>query len=284
MRSLDDVSESTRRQRRWALNDLLAYAPSPGLALGHDLTPDRVSAWLVQAAQERGGSLASLRARASAVRALARHALETGALCAEDVAELERVLELPAPTRAHAKGSNAVGELLSYAAWERRPYGVHPDVWARFAAHIHLLSATGAAERALSRLQVADLDMLHGTVRLPDHDRPHPVGKTTIAVVRSWLERRKEIVSQLEGSDPGALWVRVRPSGDRHGDRTHQAGLPISQRGLRWAFQDTRDQLAAHHPDFAHVEIRAIRAHRQPVATTKGTEPRNGGSVPSEVG
>jgi hypothetical protein len=138
------------------------------------------------------------------------------------------------------------------------PWGVPPAVWARFAAHVHLLAATGAGENDLARLRVEDLGhgnevvtLRTGAVRLSD-----PARRT----VDVWLAARAAVVRQLEGTDPAALWIRIHPGKDPRTGVIAPAGLAISARGLRLSFQSVRAALAAEDPRVADVTVRDVRA------------------------
>ena len=170
------------------------------------------------------------------------------------------------------RGRSAVDRLLTSAAGPC-PYGVHPDVWVRFGAHVHLLASTGATESVLASLTRSSVNLAARTVQLaPDRD-PVTLDSRCVAILSSWLQHRAEVVQMLEGTDPGQLWIRVRPAGDRRGGPVRPAGMPISVRGLRLAYQSTRDILAVHDPDLADVEIRAVRAHHQHPAPGHATDP-----------
>jgi hypothetical protein len=76
-----------------------------------------------------------------------------------------------------------------------------------------------------------------------------------------WLADRAVLASLLRGSDPGALWLRVRPSTDLRTGALRPAGLPLSDRGLRLAFTTTLAVLALEDRDLEDLSTAAVRAY-----------------------
>ena len=244
-----DAAPSTVRQRRWALRDLQAFADDRagpgGSTAGHALEARTLQDWLASRADS---TVSAQRARASAARALA--AFMRDHLAATDLAEARGSLPLPAAPRADRSADRGRALLAATAAGRPRP--VLPEVWARFVAHVRLLAATGAGEDALARLRVAEAA---GSNVL---GRPVPDGARH--AVQAWLLVRSEVVSGLQGSDPGSLWVRVHAGADRRTGHIAPAGLAISARGLRLSFTTVRDALAASGHRVGDVQVRDVRA------------------------
>ncbi|MGV8967986.1 MAG: hypothetical protein ACOH2F_17135 [Cellulomonas sp.] len=226
-------SESTMRQRRWALRDLLTFAgeqpDAARLSAPSLLDADLLTAWVSTAQHDpvAPASQAGLRARAGAARALdafarAEHLLGPG----EGAPSAD--LTLAAPPSPVETDRSAARHLLTVAAGSP-PWPVHPGVWARFAAHAHLSAATGAGDNALAAMTIADLATTATAGSTAGGDR-------TRLTVERWLEVRSGLVGELEGSDPGALWLRVHPSTNRRTGQVAPAGLAITVRGLRLAF------------------------------------------------
>ncbi len=355
--TLGATSPSTQRQRTWALRELLAHpgASSPAALL----TPTHVRSWLDAAATaDPPASLPGLRARASAARALAQHGERTAALPAGTSDALAPVLRMPAPPLAPGPDPDPVRRLLVAAHPDARPLAVHPAVWTRFCAHVHLLALTGEREDVMATLRVEDvaagptLDNSHtshaeppvrsspsGPVRSTavepgshidgdavtpplfsdaggddaaeeadeaplgagevwppegpadaDADRdpgtgPLPgaavaavagthvriqtglsprswrLGEPARAAVSGWLADRALLAALLRGSDPAALWLRVRPSTDLRTGALRPAGLPVSDRGLRLAFTTTLAVLALEDRSLADLSTAAVRAY-----------------------
>ncbi|WP_170131477.1 hypothetical protein [Quadrisphaera granulorum] len=367
--TLGATSPSTQRQRTWALRELLAHAPASPTAA---LAPVPVRAWLDTAATaDPPASLPGLRARASAVRALTQHAEHTGAVPPGTAASLAGVLRMPAPPLAPGPDPDPVRRLLIKAHPDARPLAVHPAVWTRFCAHVHLLALTGEREDVMAGLRLRDVaaappdtpehsahdtpiehflqtadaseshtrqggvdsrssdgshidgesvtpplfddsptsshtssqgDVPYGDVSQGADSDPGDAGdvvlderaadgwparshRTAPAVathvrieaglaprswklpepartaLSGWLADRAVLASLLRGSDPGALWLRVRPSTDLRTGALRPAGLPLSDRGLRLAFTTTLSVLALEDRDLEDLSTAAVRAY-----------------------
>jgi hypothetical protein len=248
---LERASPSTQRQRAWALRDLVAFTTTHGRlraplgAPGSLLDPALVRDWLHAAATaEPPASLPGLRARASAVRALARTGELTGACSPATGAALAPVLRLPAPGPATHAAPDPVRRLLSLADPDAGPRGVLPPVWARFCAHAHLLALTGEREDVMATLPVHAADGLTLSVTAGLHPRSWTMPALARTALTAWLTHRAALVAPLRGSEPTALWVRARPSADHRTGAVRPAGLPLSDRGLRLAFTSTVALLA----------------------------------------
>ncbi|MBC3761134.1 hypothetical protein ACUN7V_02130 [Quadrisphaera oryzae] len=397
--TLGATSPSTQRQRTWALRELLTWTQgtpgaTPGTSSGGTgapasptpaavLAPEPVRAWLDAAATaDPPASLPGLRARASAVRALTQHAETTGALPVGAAAALAAVLRMPAPPLAPGPDPDPVRRLLVKAHPDARPLAVHPAVWTRFCAHVHLLALTGEREDVMATLRLADVtthasqdddtssishvgsdDLTppvphassqnsHGADVTSSSSLPHidrasgshidgdavtpplfpdasddtsddtsddasgetdvvlagaavdagagwpsrlrpegtagsegPGGSAALAVathvrvqtglsprtwklpepartaLSGWLADRAVLASLLRGSDPSALWLRVRPSTDLRTGALRPAGLPLSDRGLRLAFTTTLGVLALEDRDLEDLSTAAVRAY-----------------------
>ncbi|TXR56667.1 hypothetical protein [Quadrisphaera setariae] len=386
--TLGSTSPSTQRQRTWALRELLAWVePSGASSPTTALAPQPVRAWLDTAATaDPPASLPGLRARAGAVRALTQHAETTGAVPVGTAAALAGVLRMPAPPLAPGPDPDPVRRLLIKAHPDARPLAVHPAVWTRFCAHVHLLALTGEREDVMATLRLADVTTSAAPSSTPAdttdsttdsrgtshsrsantsqdggdltgvrkdgfladaHTSPHPphidpvsgshidgdavtpplftenshdgsrpdsreglppegeesdaalapaavdagagwerpegwAGTAVATHVRietglaprawklpepartalsGWLADRTVLASLLRGSDPGALWLRVRPSTDLRTGALRPAGLPLSDRGLRLAFTTTLAVLALEDRDLEDLSTAAVRAY-----------------------
>ncbi len=278
--TLTAASPSTVRQRRWALRELLAHAagpdgpePLPGRdPVGALLSPDLVTAWVDAAATDEAhpASLPGLRARASAVRALAAHAEELRLAPTGTLDALVTALAMPAPVPVPRTRADQVRRLLARAVPGRYPGAILPEVWARFCAHTHLLALTGAREDVMAGLALDAVDAggpagsgalrQVTTVDLAGTHRWELEGHARTAV-RAWLDHRGRVVAGLQGSDPKALWVRIRPASDRFGGALRPAGLKISDRGLRLSFTTTTALLALVDRGLEEVTVADVRAY-----------------------
>ncbi|MGN8245626.1 hypothetical protein ACTHAM_002750 [Cellulomonas soli] len=254
-----EASPATRRQRRWALDDLLAFAADhagrPGPAAAQVLREDVLQTWIARPGESgQAPSVASARARASAARALTRYAVEHRLLTpADDGPELR----LPAP--APAGVDRGAGVLLLDRAAGPPPWAVPAAIWARFSAHVHLLAATGAAERELALVTLDALGPQLRSIRLPELGVVELGDRATRSLTR-WLSVRNAAVESLQGSDPRTLWIRLHPGKDHRTGAIAPAGLTISSRGLRLSFGTVRDALGATEPRLAGATVRDVRA------------------------
>lgn len=251
--AISAATGSTRRQRRWALADLVSFTgPVPAVQA---LSGPSLQAWLVdRAGPARTTPLPSLRARASSARALLDHAVEFGILTRQQSADARALLALPAPTQVAEAAPDAAVRRLLTASVSDAPAGITYANWDRFGAHLRLLAQTGLPERALAHVRLEDL--AGKTLTLPGGT--WTLTQPTNRAVAQWLERRASIVDALQGSDPGALWLRVAPAGRPDGS-TAPAGLPISQRGLRMAFATCVAALRAEDEQLDDIDIASVR-------------------------
>ena len=79
--------------------------------------------------------------------------------------------------------------------------------------------------------------------------------------LNGWLRDRAVLAALLQGTDPGALWLRVRPSTDLRTGALRPAGLPVSDRGLRLAFTTTLTVLALEDPGLGDLSTANLRAY-----------------------
>ncbi len=295
--TLDQASPSTRRQRAWALGELLTHAGEqlPGAPL---LGPAAVTSWVDTAAAEpRPASLPGLRARASAARALARYAEATGAAPPGTWDAIAAALRLPAPAPTPRTKHDRVRHLLTRAHPDLSPGGVLPAVWARFCAHTHLLALTGAREDVMAGLDLHAVTAATTTpaapvtpntpaaqatpttpgtaVRTTDLAGEHRValpGPARLAL-GAWLQARAGVVAALRGTEPTALWVRVRPSTDHRSGSLRPAGLPLSDRGLRLSFTTTLALIELSEPAVRDLTVADVRGYGRRATDTTHTAP-----------
>jgi hypothetical protein len=173
----------------------------------------------------------------------------------------------------------ALGYLLSPADTERllrdlavrRPLGANAATALRTAAVAALVADTDRPVLELARLSVRALH-LDGEARVDLPDGPRPLRDPTVQVLQRWLGARAEIIAELEGSDPGHLWIPTKPGRPRGGREPVKPGLtPAAVRTLH----------AAHRTLVSHVlgvPLRpgAIRA-QGPSRTAQAARPGDSG-------
>lgn len=84
----------------------------------------------------------------------------------------------------------------------KRPTGANAATSIRTAAAAVLVASTGRTVPELHRLRTTDLDLAQRVVHLDIE--PHPLDARR-------LDTREHITRQLQGSDPGHLWIPAKP-------------------------------------------------------------------------
>ncbi|MEW1657907.1 hypothetical protein [Streptomyces sp. NPDC093707] len=108
----------------------------------------------------------------------------------------------------------------------RRPTGANAATAIRTAAVAALVAATGRTVPELHKLNVADVDLERRPVPVVEIPTgPCPLDKHTSEILRRWLEVRANITAELEGTDPGYLWIPTKPGRARHGIEPPKPGL-----------------------------------------------------------
>jgi hypothetical protein len=213
-------------------------APPPGAAAmtaGELMDPARAAAWLADAAAgrtrtrgtSRGREAAaypnSMRSRADTWNGFAEFLGLPGRLAASKPADGFRL-----PPRE--------AEKLVHDLAVRRPVLANKVTALRTAAVAAIVADTGHGVPELASLQVSALrlDASPPTARVGEES--FPLGAETVHVVSRWLSARAEIIAALDGSDPGHLWLPVKPGRPRGGDPPVKPGLlPAAVRTLHHA-------------------------------------------------
>ena len=188
-------SEATVRGYRSDLLDLAAHVPT-----FRQFTLPALRAWLARAVAA-GRSRATLARRTASVRAFSGWALRQGHIDADVAARLVT----PKVTRPLPEVLNATraGEFVGNAASRDEME------FLRDSAMLELLYATGVRVAELTGIDVKDVDLTRGTVRVRgkgDKERVVPFGRAAADAVRQWLDHGRP---ELAGETP-ALFVGVR--------------------------------------------------------------------------
>jgi integrase len=136
-------------------------------------------------------------------------------------------LHLPYPPSGHGdrlEPEQAYKLLRTLAV--RRPTGANAATAIRTAAVAAVSAATGHTVPRLQPLNVSDVDLERRpvpVVTVADFD--HPLDKHTVEIVRRWLDVRAGITNELEGTDPGFLWIPTKPGRARAGVEPPKPGL-----------------------------------------------------------
>ncbi|MGW1807210.1 hypothetical protein [Streptomyces sp. NPDC002078] len=108
----------------------------------------------------------------------------------------------------------------------KRPTGANAATAIRTAAVAALVAATGHSLPKLHPLNVTDLDLERRPFPVVTIDGvDHPLDKHTAEIERRWLDVRSGITKELEGTDPGYLWIPTKPGRARGGVEPPKPGL-----------------------------------------------------------
>lgn len=230
-------ADTTQRIRRHFLDEYLGHAEQAAgaeITAGELMDPARTDAWLSDAAEGRTRTRNTLRGReAAAYRNSMRVRIDSYNAFAA-------FLGLPA--RRHSQPP-AAGYRLSPADTERllrdlalrRPAYADAATALRTAAVAAVVADTGRDVPELARLTLRDLH-LDGRACVDLADGACPLSKQAVQVLTRWLGARAVIIAELQGSDPGYLWIPVKPGRPRGGRPPVKPGLkPAAVRTLHHA-------------------------------------------------
>ena len=226
-------SPTTCRIRQRYLEEYLAHARAAAgtgsgatqLTVRELMEPDRADAWLADAAagklrtrNTRYGPEAAATANSMRVRTDSWNAF------AQFLGWTERLTPPPPEPGFHLTPSDTEGLLHDLSA--RRPIGSNYATSVRTAAMAALVADTGRGVPELAALNVAALH-LDGEPRidLDGEEDPVPLSDASAQILTRWLNVRGEIVAELQGSDPGHLWVPTKPGRPRGGEPPVKPGL-----------------------------------------------------------
>ena len=260
---------TTQRIRRHFLDEYLQHAQQAagtvGITTGELLDPARADAWLSDAAAGKTRTRNTLRGRdAAAYQNSMRVRIDSynsfaEFLCLPD----RRDSQQPAPGY---RLTPADTERLLHDLAVRRPIHANATTCLRTAAVAALVADTGRSVPELARLSVRALH-LDREARVDLADGPCPLGGPTVQILTRWLAARAVIIAELEGSDPGYLWIPTKPGRPRGGREPVKPGLtPAAVRTLH----------AAHRTLVSQVFGTPLRpgALRAPGASRPGRLPR----------
>jgi len=229
---------STRRIRRHFLMEYLRHAEQAtdavGISLGELMDPARADAWLADAAAGKTRTRIPLRGRdAAAYPNSMRVRIDSYNGFADFLGRPERL-----DTRPPALGyrlTPADTMLLLRELTVRRPVDANGGTALRTAAVAALVADTGRTVPELARLTVRALH-LDGEASVELADGSCPLSEPTVQILSRWLVMRAAIISELEGSDPGHLWIPVKPGRPRGGRAPVKPGItPAAVRTLHSA-------------------------------------------------
>ena len=230
-------ADTTQRIRRHFLDEYLRHAQQAAdaeITAGELMDPARADAWLSDAAAGRTRTRNSLRGRQAAAY---RNSMRVRTDSYNAFAEF-----LGLPARRHSQPP-AAGYRLAPAGTERllrdlalgRPAYADAATALRTAAVAAVVADTGRDVPELASLTLRDLH-LDGQARVELAEGSCPLSRQTVQVLTRWLDARAVIIAELQGSDPGYLWIPVKPGRPRGGREPVKPGLkPAAVRTLHHA-------------------------------------------------
>ncbi len=218
---------TTQRIRRHFLDEYLLHvqqaAGTVDVTVGELMDPARARAWLADAEAGRTRTRNTLRGpEAAAYRNSMRVRIDSYNALAEFLCLPDR-LDSQAPASGFYLTPADTKRLLHDLA-VRRPVHANAVTSLRTAAVAALVADTGRGVPELARLEVSALH-LDGEARVDLGDECCPLGGPTVQILTRWLAARAEIIAELEGSDPGHLWIPTKPGRPRGGRPPVKPGL-----------------------------------------------------------
>jgi hypothetical protein len=260
------LSATTRRIRKTYLNEYLGHAqraaagaegqedaedaeeaagPETGrpLTAGELLDAGRAQAWLQDAAAGKTRTRNTSRGpEASAYPNSMRVRIDSVNAFAEFIGETARLDRQPPARGFHLTPGDT--EALLHDLTVKRPIHANAMTALRTAAVAALVADTGRGVPELADLNVKALHL--------DGDQPHadvdgdqvPLTQSTVHILTRWLAARASIVADLEGSDPGHLWIPTKPGRARGGVPSAKPGIsPAAVRTLHASHRALVSQL-----------------------------------------
>src|ERR1700722_15436244 len=243
-----DLSSSTRRIRKTFLNEYLRHAQQAAGA-EHPLTArdlldgERAAAWLADAAEGktrtrntlRGPDAAaypnSMRVRADTVNAFAEFLGEPGRVARQ------------APPRGYPLAPGDTERLL-HELTVKRPIHANAMTALRTAAVAAVIADTGHGVPEIADLKLGSLHLDGDEARAEIDGESYPLTGSTVHILTRWLAARASIVAELEGSDPGYLWIPTKPGRPRGGVPSAKPGIsPAAVRTLHASHRALVSQL-----------------------------------------
>jgi integrase len=221
------LAATTVRIRRHFLDEYLQHAEqaagTAGISVAELMDPGRAGSWLADAAAGKTRTRNSLYGPTAAAYANSmRVRTDTYNAFAEFLGRPDR-LDSEAPASGFLL-TPADTERLLHDLAVRRPVHANAATALRTAAVAALVADTGRNVPELARLKISALH-LDGAARVELGDESCPLGDATVQILSRWLSARAEIIAELEGSDPGHLWIPTKPGRPRGGQPPVKPGL-----------------------------------------------------------
>ena len=217
----------TRRIRRHFLSEYLHHAQQAvgdvDITVGELMNPAHADAWLCDAADGKTRTRNTLRGPdAAAYTNSMRVRIDSYNAFAEFLCLPNRLDSQP-PASGY-RLTPADTERLLHDLTVRRPVHANASTSLRTAALASLVADTGRSVPELARLNISALQ-LDGEACVELADGSCPLGGPTVQILTRWLSARAVIIAELEGSDPGYLWIPTKPGRPRGGREPVKPGL-----------------------------------------------------------
>jgi hypothetical protein len=278
-----DLSASTRRIRKTFLNEYLRHAQQ---AVGADkpltarelLDGERTAAWLADAADGKTRTRNTLRGPdAAAYPNSMRVRADTVNAFAEFLGEPARV-DRQAPARGYHLTPGDTEKLL-HDLTVKRPIHANAMTALRTAAVAAVIADTGHGVPEIADLKLSALHLDGDEARVELGGESFPLTRSTVHILTRWLAARASLIAELEGSDPGYLWIPTKPGRPRGGVPSAKPGIsPAAVRTLHASHRALVSQLLG-----TPLRPGALRAAALAAITTGGTAASDGTAEDQEL-
>jgi hypothetical protein len=250
------MAASTLRSRRHFLEEYLRHAhsqradpdapdagPAGPLTAGDLTDPARAGAWLADAAAGKTRTRNTIRGpQAAAYPNSMRVRADTFNSFAAWLGQPHRV-DGQAPAPGYSLDPAGAEKLLHDLA-VRRPVTASAVTALRTAAVAALVASTGKGVPELAGLQVSAVRLDASPPTAEVDGQACPLSADTAHILTRWLAARAAIIADLEGSDPGHLWIPVKPGRPRGGRDPVKPGIaPAAVRTLHHSHRALVSQL-----------------------------------------
>jgi hypothetical protein len=255
-----DLSATTRRIRKTYLGEYLRHAQQAAadaanededgaegtarpLTAGDLMDNERAAAWLADAAAGKTRSRNTSRGpEAAAYPNSMRVRIDSVNAFAEFLGEPARLDRQP-PARGYHLGPGDT-EALLHDLTVKRPIHANAMTALRTAAVASLVADSGRGVPELADLNVSALHLDGAAPHADVEGESVPLTQATVHILTRWLAARASIVAELEGSDPGHLWIPTKPGRARGGVPSAKPGIsPAAVRTLHASHRALVSQL-----------------------------------------
>jgi hypothetical protein len=241
------LSDTTRRIRGHFMYEYLSHAEqglgTVKVTLGQLMDPARAHAWLNDAASGKTRIRNTLRGPTAAAYPNSMRVRTDSWNAFAEYLRLPDRLDTVRPFNGDLL-TPAQADRLLYDLAMRRPIYANATTALRTAAVAALVAETGRTVPELAGLKTTALHLKDADPSIDLDDGPHQLGPRTVQVLTRWLDARAAIIAELEGSDPGHLWIPTKPGRPRGGLAPVKPGLtPAAVRTLHAAHRTLVSQV-----------------------------------------